>query len=81
MNILVILFPLALGLGLAGLGAFFWCMRNGQYADLEGAGWRVLQDDDLGTETHVLDELPDDPALGAPAADRPRPASSTWAAI
>lgn len=46
MNIIVILFPLALGLGLAGLGAFFWCMRSGQYADLDGAAWRVLQDDD-----------------------------------
>lgn len=58
MNILVILFPLALGLGLAGLGAFFWCMRNGQYADLEGSGWRVLQDDDLGLDPveDLLDE-------------------------
>lgn len=46
MNIIAILFPLALGLGLAGLGAFFWCMRSGQYADLDGAAWRVLQDDD-----------------------------------
>ena len=46
MNIIVILFPLALGLGLAGLGAFFWCMRSGQYADLDGAAWRMLQDDD-----------------------------------
>ncbi|MCV9936977.1 cbb3-type cytochrome oxidase assembly protein CcoS [Boseaceae bacterium BT-24-1] len=46
MNIIVILFPLALGLGLLGLGAFFWCMRSGQYADLDGAAWRVLQDDD-----------------------------------
>ena len=46
MNIIVILFPLALGLGLAGLGAFFWCMRSGQYVDLDGAAWRVLQDDD-----------------------------------
>ncbi|MET3891014.1 cbb3-type cytochrome oxidase maturation protein [Bosea sp. OAE506] len=58
MNILVILFPLALGLGLAGLAAFFWCMRNGQYADLEGSGWRVLQDDDLGLDPveDLLDE-------------------------
>lgn len=47
MNILVILFPLALGLGLVGLLAFFWCMRTGQFADLEGPGWRALQDDDL----------------------------------
>jgi cbb3-type cytochrome oxidase maturation protein len=64
MNILVILFPLALGLGLAGLAAFFWCMRNGQYADLEGSGWRVLQDDDLGLASDPVDELLDD---GAPA--------------
>jgi len=46
MNIIVILLPLALTLGLAGLGAFFWCMRSGQYVDLDGAAWRVLQDDD-----------------------------------
>ncbi|HEV7326121.1 MAG TPA: cbb3-type cytochrome oxidase assembly protein CcoS [Bosea sp. (in: a-proteobacteria)] len=50
MNIIVILFPLALGLGLVGLGAFFWCMRSGQYADLDGAAWRVLQDDDAQSE-------------------------------
>lgn len=46
MNIIVILFPLALGLGLLGLGAFFWCMRSGQYSDLDGAAWRILQEDD-----------------------------------
>lgn len=47
MNILAILLPLALGLGLLGLMAFFWCMRSGQFVDLEGAGWRVLNDDDV----------------------------------
>lgn len=47
MNIILILFPLALGLGLAGLIAFFWCLRSGQYGDLEGSGWRVLDDDDI----------------------------------
>ena len=46
MNIIAVLFPLAHGLGLAGLGAFFWCMGTGQFADLEGAGWRVLKDED-----------------------------------
>ena len=60
MNILVILFPLALGLGLAGLAAFFWCMRNGQYADLEGSGWRVLQDDDLGLQGDPVRDLLDE---------------------
>ena len=40
------LYRRAADLGLLGLGAFFWCMRSGQFADLEGAAWRVLQDDD-----------------------------------
>jgi cbb3-type cytochrome oxidase maturation protein len=80
MNILVILFPLALGLGLAGLGAFFWCMRNGQYTDLEGSGWRVLQDDDLGLGDAAADEKPDG-ATPAPNTDRARSASLTGAAI
>ena len=55
MNIIVILFPLALALGLAGLAAFFWCMRAGQYNDLEGSGWRILQDDDL-RDSNVRDD-------------------------
>lgn len=50
MNILVVLMPLALALGLTGLAAFFWNMRTGQYSDLEGPGWRILDDDDLARE-------------------------------
>ena len=46
-NILVILVPVALALGLAGLGAFMWSMRNGQYDDAEGAAHRILSDDDV----------------------------------
>ncbi len=47
MNVLLILVPLALLLGLAGLAGFMWCMRSGQYDDIEGASLRVLNDDDL----------------------------------
>ncbi len=47
MNVLVYLVPMALGLGLAGLAAFLWSLRAGQYDDLEGAALRVLDDDDL----------------------------------
>jgi cbb3-type cytochrome oxidase maturation protein len=47
MNVLVYLVPLALALGLAGLGAFVWSMKSGQFDDLEGAANRVLDDDDL----------------------------------
>jgi len=47
MNILVFLVPIALGLGLLGLAAFFWSVKSGQYEDMEGAAYRVLRDDDL----------------------------------
>ena len=47
MNILVVLLPLALGLGGCGLLACLWAMRSGQFEDLDGAGWRAIADDDL----------------------------------
>jgi cbb3-type cytochrome oxidase maturation protein len=47
MNILVFLVPLALALGLAGLFAFVWSLKAGQFEDLEGAAHRMLEDDDL----------------------------------
>ncbi|MEW5423094.1 cbb3-type cytochrome oxidase assembly protein CcoS [Amorphus sp. 3PC139-8] len=47
MNILLILVPAALLLGLIGLAAFLWSLKSGQYDDLEGAKWRILNDDDL----------------------------------
>jgi len=48
MNVLIYLVPIALGLGLTGLAAFLWSLRNGQYEDLDGAALRVLGDEDLG---------------------------------
>ena len=47
MTILLVLVPLALGLGGLGLMAFLWSLRSGQYDDLDGAAVRVLSDDDL----------------------------------
>lgn len=46
MTILIVLLPLALGLGLFGLAAFFWAARSGQFDDLDGAALRVLIDDE-----------------------------------
>lgn len=46
MEQLVILIPIALVLGLVGLGAFLWSLKSGQYDDLEGAANRILFDDD-----------------------------------
>jgi cbb3-type cytochrome oxidase maturation protein len=50
MEVLVILVPLALGLGLVGLLAFLWSLKNGQYDDLEGAAWRAIADDEPAQE-------------------------------
>jgi cbb3-type cytochrome oxidase maturation protein len=47
MDVLVFLIPVALTLGGLGLAAFLWSLKSGQYDDLEGAGWRILNDDDL----------------------------------
>lgn len=46
MNGLLILIPIALGLGLLGLFAFTWALRSGQFDDLDGAAGRVLFDDE-----------------------------------
>ncbi|MDX2158382.1 MAG: cbb3-type cytochrome oxidase assembly protein CcoS [Hyphomicrobiaceae bacterium] len=45
MTALAWLVPVALGLGALGLAAFMWCLRSGQYDDLEGAAWRALDDE------------------------------------
>lgn len=46
MNGVLLLIPVALGLGLAGLAAFFWAVRTGQFEDLDGASMRILIEDD-----------------------------------
>ena len=45
MDILILLIPVALFLGLLGLAAFLWNLRTGQYDDLDGAASRILFDD------------------------------------
>lgn len=44
MTALFWLIPVALLLGFLGLLAFLWAMRSGQFEDLEGAGWRAIED-------------------------------------
>jgi len=46
MNGLFYLIPAALMLGLLGLGAFLWALKNGQFDDLDGAAHRILFDDE-----------------------------------
>ena len=46
MGNLLILIPIAIGLGLLALAAFFWAVRSGQFDDPDGAAERILDDDD-----------------------------------
>jgi cbb3-type cytochrome oxidase maturation protein len=46
MSGLALLIPVALGLGLAGLIAFFWAVRTRQFDDLDGAALRIFNDDE-----------------------------------
>lgn len=46
MSIIVYLIPVALGLGLLGLGAFLWSVKSDQFEDLDGAAHRILNDED-----------------------------------
>ncbi|ROT97776.1 cbb3-type cytochrome oxidase assembly protein CcoS [Histidinibacterium lentulum] len=45
MDVLAILIPVSLGLGLLGLGAFWWTLRSKQYDDPDGDRHRILSDD------------------------------------
>ena len=47
MTALAWLVPVALGLGALGLAAFLWALHTDQFDDLEGAGWRALDDEPL----------------------------------
>lgn len=50
MSALIFLVPVALIMGAAGLVAFLWSLKSGQYDDLEGAAQRILIDDDRPPE-------------------------------
>ena len=45
MDVLVVLIPVSLGLGLVGLGAFYWTLKSKQYDDPDGDAARILRDD------------------------------------
>ena len=46
MNVIYLLIPAMLVLGLVMLGILIWAVRAGQYDDLEGDAHRILMDDD-----------------------------------
>lgn len=66
MTSLTFLIPLALLLGALALAGFFWAMRHGQFDDLDGAGMRILIDED-GTVDGAGDVRFDDGNYPPPA--------------
>ncbi|MBC8339574.1 MAG: cbb3-type cytochrome oxidase assembly protein CcoS [Rhodospirillales bacterium] len=69
MDVLIYLIPVALFLGMLGLGAFFWALRSGQFEDLDGAAMRILLDDEKketgnGKEPEQTGSLPRPNTLG-----------------
>ena len=61
MEVMVILVPLALGLGLVGLLGFLWSLKSGQYDDLEGAAWRAIADDEPIPDVQLTEPKPAPP--------------------
>lgn len=65
MDILLVLIPVALFLGLLGLAAFLWALRSGQFEDLDGAANRILFDDE-NPQPSRADENPRPPPGESP---------------
>jgi cbb3-type cytochrome oxidase maturation protein len=55
-TVLLFLIPIALCLGGLGLFAFLWCMRSGQFDDLDGAAQRILFDDEPVAAPALVEE-------------------------
>ena len=45
MDVLVVLIPVSLVLGLIGLVAFYWTLKSKQYDDPDGDAARILRED------------------------------------
>lgn len=65
MEILYLLIPMSVVLVFVIAVIFWWTVKNGQFEDLEGPGYRILMDNDLPKvtdEAATCDEL--DPGQG-----------------
>jgi len=46
MNVLIVLIPVSLAMGIVGVAAFLWSLRAEQYEDLSGDAERILYAED-----------------------------------
>lgn len=68
MEILYLLIPVSVLLVIVIGAIFWWSVRNGQFDDLEGPGYRVLMDDDKPRADEVSAERSDAPGGEPPGA-------------
>jgi len=47
MDVIYGLIPGMIILGLVSVLVFFWAVKNGQYEDMQGPAYRILDDDDM----------------------------------
>jgi len=59
MTALTWLIPAALFLGLLGLAGFLWSLKSGQFEDLDGAAYRILDDDDPAAQKQASNKSHD----------------------
>ena len=58
MDILYLLVPLSVVLVFLIGVVFWWSLRNGQFEDLEGEGFRILMDDDKASSRSASSQPP-----------------------
>ena len=46
------LIPLSIAMGVVGLATFLWTLKDKQYDDLDGASYRILDEDDFPLSSH-----------------------------
>ncbi len=56
MDVLAYLVPIAICMGILGVIAFFWTLKNKQYDDLDGSANRILFEEDLEEENNEINK-------------------------
>jgi cbb3-type cytochrome oxidase maturation protein len=54
MEALFFLIPLSIGIVFIAIRVFFWMSDSGQFDDMVGPAWRILQDDDRAEKAEKI---------------------------
>ena len=59
MEVVYLLVPVSVVLVFGIAVAFWWSVKSGQFADLEGPGFKVLMDDDEAAQGRIAESTPE----------------------